>query len=127
MPKQATVRVPDPSLLAACSELLERQIGRKLSQSTVISAALVALKNQHTHLLLTEQDCHIRALRTAVISGAEIINTLIDAGYCQAGEYEVRPHPEQGIELLLDGEPVKPTKAPSPPAWESERKKQALN
>ena len=107
MPKQATVRISDPDLLAECAGLLERQIGQPLPQSTVVSAALTALRNQHVHELITRQDCREFALKATVCIGAEIIQLLMDNGLCELAEYDVVPHHERGVEVRKDGAPLR--------------------
>ena len=119
--KQASVRVPDADLLAECCELLERQIGQKLPQATVVSAALIALRNQHVHELITKEDCRAWALKATVIIGAEIIQLLMDNGLCELGQYDVIPHPERGVEVRKDGaaltNPNKDEKSEQRPGW----------
>ena len=107
MPKQATVRISDPALLAECSELLQRQIGQSLPQSTVISAALTALKNQHIHELITKEDCRAWALKATICTVAETIQLLMNCGLCAPGEYDVIPHSERGVEVRKDGAPLR--------------------
>ena len=134
--KQASVRVPDADLLAECCELLERQIGQKLPQATVVSAALTALKNQHVHELITKEDCRVWALKATICTSAEVIQLLMNCGLCAPGEYEVVPHPDKGIEVKKDGIPLSdPGDKPeqSGPDWVDEyisdqaEKKQAVN
>ena len=134
--KQATVRVPDPDLLAECSELLERQIGRKLPQATIVSAALTALKNQHVHQLITQEDCRAWALKATICTSADIIQLLMNCGLCAPGKYEVVAHPDKGVQVIKDGRPLSdPGDRPEPtsPDWVSEviateaQKKAAVN
>ena len=136
MPKQATVRISDPDLLAECSELLQRQIGQQLPQSTVVSAALVALKNQHVHQLITQEDCRAWALKATICTVAETIQVLMNCGLCAPGEYDVVAHPDKGIEVKKDGIPLVdpgPKAEPTAPDWVDEfvktqaDKKQAVN
>ena len=107
MPKQATVRVNDPELLAECSELLSRQIGQKLPQATVISASLVALKNAHIHELISKEDCRHWGLQAAICTTAESIELLMSCGLLESGEYRVVPHRDRGVEILKDGAPLR--------------------
>ena len=118
--KQATVRIPDPALLSECAELLKRQIGQTLPQSTVVNAALVALKNQHVHELITRHDCREFALKATVCIGAEIIQLLMDNGLCELASYDVCPHPERGVEVKKDGVSLTSPKDEKPahkPGW----------
>ena len=107
MPKQASVRIPDPSLLAECAELLARQIGQNLPQSTVVNAALVALRNQHVHELISKDDCRHWGLQAAICTTAESIELLLTCGLLQPGTYRVVPHKDRGIEILKDGAPLR--------------------
>ena len=111
---QAVVRC-DPDLLAECSELLERQIGQKLPQATIASAALVALKNQHIHKLITESDCQTWSLKATVATCAQVLNLLMDCGLLEPASYEVEGIPGRGLRLLKDGEPLAGNN-PEPPA-----------
>lgn len=130
--KQAVVRC-DPDLLAECSELLEWQIGQKLPQATIASAALVALKNQHLHKLITESDCQTWSLKATVATCAEVLNLLMDAGLLEPASYEVEGIEGKGVRVLKDGKPLSGDKAePTAPEWVNDvlnpvEKKQAIN
>ena len=133
--KQAVVRC-DPILLAECSELLERQIGKKLPQATVATVALVALKNQHTHELISQKDATARRVKYAADACVHTLGLLQSAGLIQDGYYEVVVDPERGLYLEKDGELVRPVKPDTeddsnvPPDWVAEflpAKKQAVN
>ena len=117
--KQKTVRVPNPALLDECSELLERQIGQSLPQATIVGAALVALRNQHVHELITKPDCRAWGLQAAICTTAEAIQLLMDCGYLESATYTVVPHETKGIQIRRNDvalrDPDKP--ASTRPDW----------
>ena len=118
--KQTAVRIKDPSLLDECAELLQAQIGERLPNATIINAALVALKNQHLHRLITESDCQTWTLKASVATCAEVITLLMDCGLCEKADYEVEGLPGKGVRVLKDGKPLsgeQPESNPARPDW----------
>ena len=134
MPKRQTaVRIKDPALLDECRELLANQIGENLPTATIINAALVALKNQHVHKLITESACQTWSLQATVATCAEILTLLMDEGLLESASYEVEGIEGKGVRVLKNGEALSGNKPePSAPDWVHEivretDKKQAVN
>lgn len=103
---QTAVRIKDPALLDECRELLSLQVGEDLPNSTIINAALIALRNVHTHKLITESDCQTWSLKATVATCAEVLNLLMDEGLLEPASYEVEGIEGRGVHLKKDGKPL---------------------
>ena len=116
--KRKVVDVARPDLLDECRNLLEsRLIGESLSNSKIISSALLALRNQCEHQLISVNDCRALSTKNTTLVCVRMLERLMDAGLLQIGEYEIEGHPTEGYQIKLDGQPIPEKPGQAAPDW----------